>query len=55
MKVRPVLLPTDRGFKAESFRYVFGNSLQGSNAIYSHVFMFACMKNDWIADAILLG
>ena len=55
MKVRSVLLPTDRGFKAETFRYVSGNSLQGSNALYSHVFMlfmFACMKNDWIADAI---
>lgn len=58
LKVRSVLLPTDRGFKAGAFRYVSGNWLQGSNALYSHVFMifmFACMKNDLIADTFLLG
>ena len=58
MKLRPVLLLTDRGSKAGAFGYMSGNWLEDSNAIYSHVFMlfmFACMKNDLIADAILLG
>ena len=58
MKLRPVLLPTDEGSKAGAFRYVSGNWLGGSNALYSHVFMlfmFACMKNDLIVDTFLLG
>ena len=60
MKLRPVVLLTDRGSKAGAFRYVPGILLQGSTALYSHVlmlFMCACMlrKNALIADTSLLG
>jgi hypothetical protein len=60
LKLRPFFLQTDRGSKAGAFRYVPGNLLQGSNALYSHglmLFMCACMfrKNALIADTSLLG